>query len=497
MGGGLIQIAAYGIENYYLTEDPQITYFKVVYRRHTNFSIESIPQYFNIKGNFSNRVSCTISKIGDLINKIYVVIDLPNIPTLPNNAKVRWINNIGYGIIKTVEFEIGGKIIDSAYGDWLYIWNELNKNGNIQGLDTIIGNVPELIDYSSSKDSYRLYVPLSFYFCRNVSLSLPIIALEYNEVKINVEFNDISNCLIVGPTHYICLEDSVCLFKSYEMLQIDDTDSYVQFINFDNSSLKMGYIKMDNNVNLTVGMILTGLETKYQSKVYDPSTNQFKMIKTNNEILNLTKSNMTFRNIYNLTLADTYLLVDYVYLDNLERLKFARSNHEYLIDVCQFDNDKTIFNSNNKIKVGYFNPTKEIIIRAQYDYMINDYYKDTFNYTTSFNTDNAKSLIKKIMIKLNGFNREIDYDKIFYTYTQAFQHHNSYPPLGLFMYSFSLNPFDNQPSGSCNFSKIDDISIDITVEPISYNKTAKIKIYAISWNIFRIMDGIGGLVFNS
>ena len=493
MGGGLIQLAAYGIENYYLTEDPQITYFKIVYRRHTNFSIEPIPQFFNIKANFSNRVSCTISKIGDLINRTYIVIDLPNIPTLPNNAKVRWIDNIGYGLIKTVEFEVGGKIIDSSYGDWLYIWNELNK----RDLDDIIGNVPELIEYSSSKNGYRLYVPLSFYFCRNVSLSLPIIALEYNEVKINVEFNDISSCLIVGPTHYICLEDSICLFKPYEMLQIDDTDNYVQFINFDSSSLKMGYIKMDNNVGLTVGAVLTGLETKYQTKVYDPSTNQFKMIKTNDEILNLTKSNMTFRNIYNLTLVDAYLLVDYVYLDNLERLKFAKSNHEYLIDVCQFDNDKMIFNSNNKIKIGYFNPTKEIIIRAQYDYMINDYYKDTFNYTTSFNPKNAKSLIKKMMIKLNGFNREIDYDKMFYTYIQALQHHNSLPPLGLFMYSFSLKPFDSQPSGSCNFSKIDDITIDITVEPISYNRTAKIKIYAFSWNIFRIMDGIGGLVFSS
>jgi hypothetical protein len=259
----------------------------------------------------------------------------------------------------------------------------------------------------------------------------------------------------------------------------------------------MGYVKMDNNVGLAIGMVLTGLETRYQTKVYDPSTNQFKMIKTNDEILNLTKSNMTFRNIYNLTLVDAYLLVDYVYLDNLERLKFAKSNHEYLIDVCQFDNDKMIFNSNNKIKIGYFNPTKEIIIRAQYDYMINDYYKDTFNYTTSFNPKNAKSLIKKIMIKLNGFNREIDYDKMFYTYIQALQHHSSLPPLGLFMYSFSLKPFDSQPSGTCNFSKIDDITIDITVEPISYNRTAKIKIYAFSWNIFRIMDGIGGLVFSS
>ena len=497
MSGGLMQLVAYGIENLYLTEDPQITFFKVVYRRHTNFSIESIPQFFNIKANFSNRVSCTLARNGDLINRMYMVVVLPNIPSLPNGAKVRWVDNIGYVLLKTIELEIGGKIIDTHYADWLFIWNELNKSNNARGIDNMIGNIPELTDFTSSKDSYKLYIPLQFWFCRNVSLSLPIVALEYSEVKINIEFNDIKNCIITGPTHYVCLEDTIPLFKPNELIQVDSTDTYIQYVDYDNASMRMGYNKIDPNVNIKQGSILRGLESNYVSTVYNISNNTFSSIIKNEPILNLTKSNTTFRNIFNLTLSDAFLYVDYVYLDNMERLKFTRSNHEYLIDVCQFDNDKIIFNVNNKIKIGYAHPTKELIIRAQYDNMINDYYKDTFNYTTSFNPKTAKSLIKKILIKLNGFNREPDYDKNFYTYTQALQHHKSTPPLGLFMYSFALNPFEHQPSGSCNFSKIDDISVDISMEAISYDKPAKIRIYAQTYNIFRIINGIGGLAFDN
>jgi hypothetical protein len=160
MTGALMQLVAYGIENMYITDDPQITFFKIVYRRHTNFSIESIPQYFNIQPDFSNRVSCIISKNGDLINRIYVVITLPNIQSLPNNAKVRWVDYIGYIILKSVELEIGGKLIDRHYSEWLYIWNELNKNNKNRGTNIMIGNIDILTNYSNSKNSYTLYVPL-------------------------------------------------------------------------------------------------------------------------------------------------------------------------------------------------------------------------------------------------------------------------------------------------------------------------------------------------
>ena len=495
MAGGLMVLVAYGLENVYLTDDPHITFFKLVYRRHTNFSIEPIPQYFNIDGNFSNRVSAIISKNGDLINKVYIIVSLPIIQNLPNDIVMRWVENIGYVLIKCVEIEIGGVVIDKHYSDWLFIWSELNKTNNYKGLNKMIGNVEILTNYSNTKSSYTLYIPLQFWFCKNVSSSLPIIALEHSEVKINIEFEDINKCIIVGPTHYIYLTDSICLFKSFELIQVGTDNSYIKFINFDDATMKMGYIKCDPNCILIGGTILTGIESGYITSIYDTTTNKYTTITNNNEILYLTQSNSAFRNIYNISLTNTYLLIDYIYLDNMERIKFGQSNHEYLVDICQYDNNKIIFNTNSKIKYGYTQSTKEFIIRAHNDYMNNNFYIEPFNYTTSFNKNTAKSLIKKILIKLNGFNRELDYDKNFYTYIQALQHHKSIPPLGIFCYSFALYPEDHQPSGSCNLSKIDDISIDITVEPISYNKPAYVKLYALSYNIFKIINGIGSLVF--
>lgn len=497
MTGGVLQLVSVGVENLYLTNDPQITFFKVVYRRHTNFSIESMPQFFNIKPDFSNRVSCSIAKNGDLINRIYVVVTLPSIPTLPSNVVARWVNNIGFVLLKTVEIEIGGKVIDRHYSEWLYIWNELNKTNNRRGLDIMTGNVDELIKFNKSINAYQLYIPLQFWFCRNQALSLPIIALEHSEVKINVEFNDLEKCIIAGPSHTIYLNDCINLFKPYELLQINGTDSYVQFINFDNTTLKMSYLKVDDTVSLKIGDVLIGVESGYSTNIYDPNSKLYTTIKINNEVLYLTKSNTNFRSIYNLTISDAFLYIDYVYLDNMERIKFARSDHEYLIDYCQFDNEKNIYNSNNKIKIGYSHPTKEIIIRAQLNNMIGSFSSDPFNFTTSLNPSYKKSLIKKSVLRLNGFIREEAYDKNFYTYVQSYQHHKSIAPLGLFLYSFSLNPTEHQPSGSCNFSKIDDISLDVTVEPITYNNPANVKVYAITLNVLRILNGVAGLAFDN
>lgn len=495
MTAGLMILASYGIENMYLTYNPQITFFKMVYKRHTNFSIESIPQFFNIQANFSNKVSCIISKNGDLINKIYVVVTLPNIQSLPNDIVIRWVDYIGYVLIKNVELEIDGKIIDKHCSDWFYIINELNKNNNNNGLNKMIGNIKLLTDYTKYKNDYTLYIPLEFWFCKYIVQSLPIIALENSEIKINIEFNDIENCVITGPTHYICISDTICLFKLFEFIQINDSNHYIIFINFNLQNMKMGYIKTNNNLSLKINDKLYGISSFFETKVYNPNNNIYLDIISNLEITNLTKSNTDFRNIYNIVLKNAFLFIDYIYLDNIERKKFIKSEHEYLISICQFDNDKNLYNTNNKIKLGYFFPTKEFIIRSQLDYMINQYYKNHFNYTTSIDNNKSKSLIKKIQIKLNGFNRETNLDKELYTYIQSLNYHNFITPKGVFLYSFSFYPSDYQPSGSANLTKIDDISIDLTLEPISYDNKAKIRVYAISYNVLKIKNGLAKLLF--
>jgi hypothetical protein len=130
--GGLIQLVSYGAEDLYLTDKPDITFFKCIYKRHTNFAIEPVKQLFSSKGDFGERVSCTISKNGDLMGSVYLVVDLPAIPEYEDNEfyRVAWVKHIGYNLINKVEIEIGGQLIDRQYGDYLAIWNELTHNND-------------------------------------------------------------------------------------------------------------------------------------------------------------------------------------------------------------------------------------------------------------------------------------------------------------------------------------------------------------------------------
>ena len=145
MGGGLMQLVAYGAQDIYLTGNPQITFFKVVYRRHTNFSMESIEQTFNGAADFGKKVTCTISRNGDLIHRIYLQVTLPRIELTGSTDRFRWLNWIGHVLVKNVEIEIGGQRIDKHYGDWLHIWNELTQeSGHQVGYASMVGNVPRL-----------------------------------------------------------------------------------------------------------------------------------------------------------------------------------------------------------------------------------------------------------------------------------------------------------------------------------------------------------------
>jgi hypothetical protein len=206
-----MQLVAYGAQDIYLTGNPQITFFKVVYRRHTNFSMESIEQTFNGSADFGKKVTCTISRNGDLIHRVYLQVTLPRIELNGSCDQFRWLNWIGHALINYVEVEIGGQRIDRQYGQWLHIWNELTQEAGLQvGYANMVGNVPRLTQIMSGSSvvthqppqgldncntsgcipEFTLYVPLQFWFCRNPGLSLPLIALQYHEVKINLQFND-------------------------------------------------------------------------------------------------------------------------------------------------------------------------------------------------------------------------------------------------------------------------------------------------------------------
>jgi hypothetical protein len=218
MGGGLLQLVAYGAQDMYLTGNPQITFFKAVYRRHTNFAIEAIQQTFNGTPDYGQRVTCTIARNGDLINRVYLAVDLSGSTT---NDLCKFY---GLRLINYVEVEIGGQKIDKHYSHWMYIWNELSlPKSKKSGYYDMIGAYGGKPGTNMQK---MLYVPLEFWFCRNVGLALPLISLQYHEVKINLAFENKERCQ--GTSTPLNGSFSASLWVDYIFLDTDERRRFAQ-----------------------------------------------------------------------------------------------------------------------------------------------------------------------------------------------------------------------------------------------------------------------------
>jgi hypothetical protein len=514
MTGGHIQLVAYGIQDIFLTMNPQITFFKVVYRRHSNFSIETIPQYFIHKPNFGSKSTAVISRIGDLINNIYIVINLPDIPNFLNTSgdldqltKFSWIKNIGYALIKYVEIEIGGQLIDRQYGEWLYIWNNLTRPKNIN-IDNMIGNNKQLSDYSNGKNEYKLYIPLNFWFCKHNGLALPMVSLQYMEVKINVEFAFFENCYKITPTNYIILINDIVNFVPGEYIVQNLTDGQIvaEFNYFDIISKKLYFrrisrtkFKSITNNDITTGDELINLLDSLSNQQY--LINGLTSLFTAMPQINSTEISHSFSNVLNnIALKNCFLLVNYIFIDEEERHRFYKAKHEYLIDqVTQIV--KTVEGVNRNIILSFNHPSKFLVWVAQQNFLMDTNNNDLFNYTNSFMVDSSgnpvgKNLINKATILLNGNDRISFRDSAYFNWIQPYQTFIRAPDEGINTYSFSINPTDLQPSGTCNMSKIDNILLQLQMNPvINFNNISSVKIYSVSYNILRITNGLAGLVF--
>merc|ERR1711916_166541 len=204
------------------------TFWKVSYRRHTNFAMESIEQTFNGQADFGKRISCTISRNGDLAYRTYLQVTLPEINQNVNQSGAvyaRWLDFPGEQLVSQVEIEIGGQRIDRQYGDWMHIWNQLTLTSEQQkGYHKMVGNTTQLTYITdpnfaavngpcaasggpaqvcaprNALPETTLYVPLQFWYCRNPGLALPLIALQYHEVKINLDLRPlVSVCGLLTP----------------------------------------------------------------------------------------------------------------------------------------------------------------------------------------------------------------------------------------------------------------------------------------------------------
>jgi hypothetical protein len=440
-----MQLVAYGAQDVYMTNDPQITFWKRAYKRHTNFSVESIGQNFQGNVNFGSKPSCQISRNGDLIHKAYLQVRLPKIKDDKDPSKV-WVPWIGHALIESVDISIGGQTIDRHHGDWIHIWNELSGK-NQDGYGKMVGE-------RITERENILYIPLNFWWNTSAGMALPLIALQYHEVRVNFNFAKIDKCLQSGASR-------------------DDLES-------------------------------SDLEAE--------------------------------------------LYVDFVYIDTEERKRFAQSSHEYLIQQVQFTGDEIVRSSANnhtpnRVNLNFNHPCKELV------WVVSDSSGgNKFNYTfdkavdANFNTfvaqphefisdladgilgndldDGAvsgdatttspdimvtkakqyKGPVAEANIQLNGHDRISPRPGTYFNLVQPYQHHTNVPKnKGIYCYSFALEPESEQPTGSCNMSRIDNAVLNLKlnnhVEGTESSKTHNLKVFATNFNVLRIMGGMGGLAF--
>jgi hypothetical protein len=396
MGGGLMQLVAYGAQDIYLTGNPQITFFKVVYRRHTNFSMEAIEQTLNGAVSFGSTTTATISRNGDLVHRCY--LEFHGATAGGEVIEDDDCANFGSALISSVECEIGGQLIDKHYGHWLETWAELTEpnpsgwNGlqadtltvgtkfqNMSGMGGVLGHTTAVTD--------NFWVPLQFWFCRNPGLALPLIALQYHEVKVKITLETASNMTM--------------------------------------SASSPGGMK---------------------------------------------------------------LWVDYIYLDTDERRRFAQVSHEYLIEQLQFESHS----SEKTMDLNFNHPVKELIWIGV---------PGAAAATAGPSTPTVIDTGSTYQLKLNGHDRFASRDFKYFTRTQVWQHHTGYGGISvgtaaggaadsIGVYSFALKPEEHQPSGTCNFSRIDNAQLIC-------GATESLYVYAVNYNVLRIMSGMGGLAYSN
>lgn len=505
MTGGLIQLVAYGVQDLFLTRDPQITFFKLVYRRHTNFSVEPIPQQFIQPLDFNKKSTCIISRQGDLIGQTYLILTLPCVNLEPCYL-FAWVRKIGFALIKTIDIVINEQLIDRHYGEWLNVWYELMGPRQEYGFNGMIGNIPELTEFSSQKDSYELYVPLQFWFCRNSGSALPLVCLQYSEVKINVELNDIEKCCLVSPSHYIEVINDFVNLKPFEYIEqcVDGRLASGIYTNYDFINKRLYYMKLSRydfqgscNCLSPLGyindIIIESFNVRNDQYIIRGVTSNFIVLPKLNCLAQANN-----RPKLNISMGNCFLLVDYIFLDEDERTRFMDTRHDYLIEQVGLISEQTIDSSNVQFNIDLSQPCKFFVWLTQYLYYQN--IGEGFNYTDCYmhlcGKPIGRSLVLDETFFLNGRERLSNREYKYFNYVQSYQNFPYGAPEGLNVYSFALSAEKFQPSGSCNMSQIDLIRIAMKMNPnINVNNPAKFRGYAVIYNVLRIVNGIAGLVF--
>jgi hypothetical protein len=539
MGGGLLQLVAYGAQDAYITGNPHITFWKVLYKRHTNFAIEAMRVNFTGAPSYGQRLVAIVNRNADLVWKTYVEVTLPDTVTGPN-PDVTWTSGaqrrIGYLLLQQIEVEIGGQIIDRHYGEWLYLWENLTADYDTSvKLDAMVGG--DLGGQPTGATLCRgrpnvIYVPLQFWFNRNPGLALPLIALQYHEVRFNITLADSTD--LVSRGGYTNLNQAasalpppkdMALYIDYVYLDVDERRRFAQesheyLIDQVQYTGQQTITTSSARIDLTLNHPVKELIWVFQDARKTDCGSDLTIATTYtqpfsyNDMVNRCRIQLNGQDRFDERYGDYFWKVQ-PYQHHTGGAFWPTKNAQSIANALSVTGTPTSASATFTLTVatsdtqtysalvGLLIPgmtvtgagiTGSNVIRSITPSSATAgsiVFWDSFTSTATTYTATTTRLADDDAITSTG------------TLTTLAQTYQAANPINV--YSFAISPEEHQPSGTCNFSRIDNAtlvfdSIRGTSDDGSYPSKAypyNFRIYAVNYNIFRIMSGMGGLAYSN
>ena len=487
-----MQLVAYGAQDVYLTGNPQITFFKVVYKRHTNFAVEAIEQTFNGAVDFGKKSEVQITRNGDLITKMYLKATLESSFT---EQTVQLVDGTTETIAvgTAVATVAAGNISLTIAGGELTI-NDNNAAGSMDAVNFAAGKVIQISNAGGNNDGFyivKTYVDTNDIVCTPINGRI-------------TSANDANAVITAHPNIEWVEEVGHAMIKTVE-LQIGGTKidkHYGEWLHIWQELSRCCHTSAipelvgDSNRRKTRTLFVPlqffccrndGLALPLIALQYHDVRVSFEMN---------TADNCCTSGDASASIANSSLLVDYIYLDSEERKRFAQASHEYLIEQVQYTGvESGVAGTGNKFRLNFNHPCKEllwVVRKTGGDTGVNKFINFTNDNTLTEGTFGNNTVIDA-QLQLNGHDRMSVQTGKYFQNVQVLEHHSNTPTYaGINVYSFALNAEQHQPSGTCNFSRIDNAQLNMNLA-----SSGDVHIFATSYNVLRIMSGMGGLAYSN
>jgi len=483
-----MQLVAYGAQDVYLTGQPKVTFFQAVYKRHTNFAMENIQQTVNGTTTNSGRVSVTIARNGDLVGNMYVSL-LPVTANTTSNNNVFDTCWIAERALADIEMTIGGQRIDKHYQTWWRLYAEVFLNesdkyawGKMVSTGAGINNVLPTGSSGINGNQPRVYLPLLFFFNRNPGLYLPLIALQYHEVRLDFDLTSYYSSYFSTDfqvwANYVYLDTEErrrFAQKGHEYLieQVQHTGGDSTTAGYD--TFQLIRLSFNHPVKEFVWCYVNpnATTTANLNALWNFSTG------TNN--VQVTVNTAVFVN------SNNYLLphlmgVPHLYFNSSSANGYGMAPGGGAQATAGIPNVNNAYgpvgsNTYTWIEEGY--PSSYVAAQVGvYEYEVGP--------------------LNQFKIILNGQDRFKEQLGKYFNQYQPFVYHSGTPYPGIYVYSFALQPEEHQPTGTCNFSRIDNAQVAVSIKQGGISGAApQQKLFAVNYNILRIQSGMGGLAFSN